>query len=61
MNLENDNFSCIKEQTDRGHSEKAIANIIDIIEFSYIIVVFMGSTRYDVLKPLKKTRGKGSN
>ena len=50
-NLENDNLSCIKERTDCAHNEKAIANIIDVIEFSYIIVVFMGSILYDELKP----------
>jgi hypothetical protein len=61
MNLENDKLSesCIKERMDRGRSEKAIANIIDIIE------VFTRSILYDELKPLKKTlkktRGNGGD
>ena len=48
---------------DRAISEKAIANIINIVEFFYIIVVIMGSILYDELKPLNKTktRGKGGD
>ena len=43
---------------DRGCSEKAITNIIDVIESSYMLVPFMGLIICEELKSLKKTLKK---
>ena len=50
----NSENASVKRRMDRIRGEKAIASIVNINKFCYIVVVLMGSIFYDEPKPLKK-------